>query len=610
MNRRDFLKFSAAGAASAGFGLKGWTSASAASQSSLSSSGFKTGAAAVADALKAEGVGIVCGIPGVHSNELWDAVKDAGIQGQLVSNELCASFMADGYARSHGAPGVIAVVPGPGFTNAASGIGEAFLDSVPMVILLTAVNPDPKYNFRLHEIDQVSMATSIVKSIYKVQHVSEVQTVIHQAFEDARSGEPGPVAVEMPMNLYSDSAMVKSAKPRRPEVPDQSAQIEAAVQLLAGAGQVGLYIGAGCFGAGDRLIELATLLAAPVGSTVSGKGAFPEMHSLSVGFGYGRHATPWSEVAIEKIDTLLAIGVKFSEVATGSYAMPRPRRLIHVDINPNVFNQNYKADVVIQGDAGEVVERLLSFRDRIRKTPDREYLNRIKAVKRDYYSQIRNHFNDKAVNPKKFIMSLREALGAEDIVVCDEGSHTFYAIETFEALNPRTFLAPVDFGCMGYSVPAAIGAKLAFPGRKVVTITGDGSFLMTGLEVLTAARCEVPIKVFLFSDDAYNLMQKFQLLPYGRTNYTKFLNPDFNDLARSFRMDYFRISNDYQIERTIYEALVSPKPALVEVDVDYSSPLRYVDAAMSAERERFSAGQVFHYVMRGLGRRLIPQKND
>ncbi|MCA1696188.1 MAG: thiamine pyrophosphate-binding protein, partial [Actinobacteria bacterium] len=299
--------------------------------------GKMTGAQAAAAALHCEGVRCVFGIPGAQNNEFWDALKARQVPYLLVTNEASASVMADASARVTGEVGVFSVVPGPGLTNAMTGIGEALLDSVPIVGIITDVNRAPNAQIgQVHSLPNAAIVRPIVKNVIEVRHQSEIPGAIHQAFRVARAGEPGPVAVVIPFPLYNLGWDFDQGVPPPYPLPfDDAVYPKVLAHLADKRKRVGIYVGLGCVDNAPSVTALAELLQAPVATSVSGKGCIADAHPLAVGWGYGGQGTRAAERAFKEVDVLLAVGVKFSEVSTANFAIPKHETVIHVDANPH-----------------------------------------------------------------------------------------------------------------------------------------------------------------------------------------------------------------------------------------------------------------------------------
>jgi acetolactate synthase-1/2/3 large subunit len=549
--------------------------------------GKMTGAMAVAETLLQEGCECVYGIPGAQENELWDAFKTKGLPYLLCTHEFSASTMADGYARATGKPGVLAVVPGPGVTNSLSGMGEALVDSVPLVAIVGDIAQGEKFRpFQVHCLDQVALLKPVTKGVFHVEHVSQIAAAIRQAFALAMCGEPGPVAVVIPYTLLMDSHDFRTPPPEVPGLPfDEKCFWEAMKLLRETRYKVGIYAGMGCMDHQDLLIQLAEVLQAPVATSVSGKGAFPDCHPLSVGWGYGSHATGASERIFDsmhphhKIDVLLAIGVRFSEVSTGYYNNPKIDHVIHVDANPCNIGRVVKTEVGVHADAGLFMSKALEFRPAIQRAPDPGLVERIKKAREDDYRRYNKVEAISGADPVQFLLALRGQLCEDALVFVDVTVTEHLAAEAFPVNKPRTYFNPTDNQAMGWSIPAAIGAQKVRPDRPVAVIIGDGCFLMSAMEITTAARENLPVKFFVLDDMAYHYMQRLQLAAYRRTTATILARMDYSALAQGFGVGYLEIDATSKLDVGIAKALEWKGPVLVRVIVDYRDrKIRWIDA--------------------------------
>ena len=311
--------------------------------------GKMTGAQAAAAALWCQGVSCVFGIPGAQNNELWDALKAKGVSYLLVAHEASASVMADAAARATGTVGVFAVVPGPGLTNALTGIGEALYDGIPIVGIVSDIDRSPHAKIgQVHGLANAAILRPVVKTLFEVRHQAEIPQAIFQAFQIAISGEPGPVGVVIPYPLYTEVWNFSlPVPPPSPPPFDEQAYRRALAHLSDRRRRVGIYAGLGCVDAGPSLAAVAELLQAPVATSVSGKGTLPDHHPLAVGWGYGKQGTRAAEAAFKEVDIVLAVGVRFSEVSTANFAIPQHDVLIHVDVNPQNIGRNVPAHVAV-----------------------------------------------------------------------------------------------------------------------------------------------------------------------------------------------------------------------------------------------------------------------
>src|ERR1700754_4658029 len=322
----------------------------------------RTGAWLTVYALEQIGTRFTFGIPGVHTTELYDALNNSNrITQVLVTHEGGASFMADAVVRLSDSVGVLTVVPAAGLTHAASGIGEAFLDGVPMLVLSGGPRNDTGHRYQLHQMDTHKFMSGLTKATFRVSRHDEVVPMLFEAYRIAISGEPGPVFVELPVNvllLTDEIGELPQYRPVQPPRVEATSEIAHAVDLLGRAKHPCIFAGWGARDASGELIRLAEWLDAPVATTLQGLSAFPANHPLHVGFGFGASAVPAAQNAFKTCDCMIAIGTRFSEIATGSYGAEAPANLIHIDINPDVFNANFPAKVAIAGDAGATLRQL------------------------------------------------------------------------------------------------------------------------------------------------------------------------------------------------------------------------------------------------------------
>ena len=585
--------------------------------------GKLTGAQAIAESLKAEGVGCVFGIPGAQENELWDEFKARGVPYLLAAHEFAAACMADGYARATGRPGVLCVVPGPGVTNALTGLGEALLDSTPVVALVGDVANGEKYRpFQVHSLDTVGLLKPVCKCVLPVSDVRQIPDAVRQAFRLAVAGEPGPVAVVVPFNLLIEQAHFHCPPPADLGLPFDDAAFDRAVALLSDRrNRVGIYAGLGCMDFGDQLAAVAELLQAPVATSVSGKGCVSDAHPLAVGWGYGPHASVVAERAFKPdplhplrtgVNCLLAIGVKFSEVSTGFYGDPRPRTVIHVDANPNNLGRVMPADVCVAADAGLFLGRLLACGDVLRRPADVALQARIRQLKLDQDRHLCGIPPGRCgVDPLALIAALRRQLPEGALFLTDVTVSEHLAAEHFRVFGPRTFFNPVDNQAMGWTVPAALGAQRACPDRIVATLTGDGCFLMAMQEVSTAAREGLPVKWFVLDDRAYHYMQMLQLPAYRRTTATLLAHLDYRGLAQGFGVAYQEIGPGDHLDGSVANAVHFPGPVLVRVLTDYGDrKIRWVEAVRHRFTDELTAAQKARFLARIGARSLSPQPND
>lgn len=575
-------------------------------------SGPMTGAEALVATLQHEGVECVYGIPGAQNNELWDTMKTKGLPYLLVTHEFSAAAMADGYARSTGRPGVLCVVPGPGLTNSLTGLGEALLDSVPVVCLVTDVAMGAKYHpFQVHELPHVALMQPLMKEVFTPQKAAEIPCAIFQAFNCAMSGEPGPVAVLIPYPLFIESHHFHTPPVGPPAVPFDDAAFQTALALLSNRNcRVGIYAGFGCMDASGDLIRAAEMLQAPVATSVSGKGVIPETHPLAVGWGYGPQGTRTAEAIFKDVDLVLAVGVRYSEVSTANYAIPQ-KCVIHVDANPNNLGRVVKAAACVHADAGLFLAKLNEHADVVCRPPNPRLTHQIAVLKREECQKNSEIFGKCGVDPMAFVLSLRRCLHPDALVFVDVTATEHYAAEAFTACQPRTYFNPTDNQEMGWSIPASIGAQRVFPGRQTVTITGDGCFLMSAMELSTAARECLSVKFFILDDQAYHIMQSLQKPAYLRTTATVLAKLDYEALARGLGVGYCEIDSNPNLEGSIHAALCQPGPVLCRVVTDYGKrPIRWVQATKNQFTDALTTQQKIHFLARLGGRAVHLQRHN
>ena len=560
-------------------------------------------------ALEDDGVRFTFGIPGTHNIELYDALEDSkSIEPILVTDEQSASFMADAVSRTTDSIGVVNTVPGAGVTHALSGIAEAYMDNTPLLVLTCGIRTDSGRAYQLHDIDQLAILKPVCKDVFHVAEASEIYPTIRWALALARSGAPGPVAVEIPVNLYLQTQDVPEPAGEYPVLALPSLDpedIEKAARLLIGAKRPAIYVGNGARAAVEPLQKLAEQLCAPVVTTIQGKGVFNEKHRLWLWNGFGNSAPSFVRRLMDSCDCLLAIGCRFGEVATASYGMQDPRMMIHVDIDEEVLDKNFKAELPIVSDARVFIDSLLERMDPVLERP--ELVGLIKRGHEKLQSESKGKRHGSRVSPRPFFDALQNYSGEEAIYTTDSGNGTFLAMEMLRLEQPGCFIGPVDYSCMGYAVPAAIAAKLANPQRDVIALAGDGALLMTGLELLTAASYPIAPVVFVLRDG--ELCQISQLQSTSLVRDTCTVLPDYSteDFARTVNCGYLSIKNDDEIGQVVssaFERSRAGEPMLVEVAIDYSQKTYFTKGVITTNFWRMKWGERLRMISRAVKRRV------
>ncbi len=564
----------------------------------------------VVRALEDEGVPFAFGIPGTHNIELYDALaRSTKVRPVLVTDEQSASFMADGVARASGNLAAVNVVPGAGLTHALSGIAEAYLDGVPMLVLACGIRRDSGKAFQLHDVDQLGIARPVTKAQFQVGSAGNTYSVIRRACRLARAAPRGPVIVEVPAEQYlfrcdaDFSAEEDSGVTVRPEAEE----LAAACELLAKSKRPLLYVGAGANAVGLGLVELAERLNAVVATTFTGKGSFPERHPLWLWCGVGNAVPPPLRDIAADCDLVLAIGCRFAEVSTGSYGLHPPDKLIHVDIDPDVFHKNYTADVAIRSEAAEFVAALLP------SISPRKLDENLRSSIASAHEQVWQHWKPKAeaerVSPPHLLRTLQKTVDPRTIYTTDSGNGTFLAVECLRLEQPRCFLAPIDYSCMGYAVPAAIGAALACPDRTVVALAGDGAFLMTGLELVTAAQLRVPVVIVVLRDHELAQISQFQSIALSRKTCSRLSDYDLSHLCRGMHVDHLALNRNQEVEDILAQALTitrEGRPVVVEAAIDYSQKTYFTNGVVRTNLGRLPWADRIRFVARALARKLTP----
>jgi acetolactate synthase-1/2/3 large subunit len=574
----------------------------------------KTAAWLVVHALEQLGVRHTFGIPGVHNTELYDELNNSSsIAPILVTHEGGGSFMAEGFSRASddGGIGVLAIVPAAGLTHAASGIGEAFLDGVPMLVITGGTRTDTGRRYQLHGVDQLAIARAFTKAAFRVERHDDVVPTIFEAYRIATSGVPGPVLIEIPVNLQLFPREVGEPPrwtPTSPPASPDPAHIARAAGVLCDAKRPGIFVGWGARHAAAEIAAIAAHLQAPVSTTLQGLAAFPGTHPLHAGFGFSPSAIPAARNAFRDCDALLAVGTRFSEIPTGSFNAPVPESLVHIDIDPRVFDANYPARVAIAGDAKAVCGALCAeLVTRVPAARNPDLAQQIARDKAAYLEEWRRHDSKGRVNPVRFFDELRRQVPQDAITVLDDGNHTFLAAELFTLGEGAKLLTPTDFNAMGYAVPAAIGAKLAQPGKEVFAIVGDGCFMMTCMEIVTASANGVGVTYFVFHDGTLSQIAQTQEMPYNRTPCTTIGQVDFQGVAAATGAAYVPMPDERSIAPAITQArglAAAGRPVIVDIAIDYSKRTAFTTGTARSTFQRFAFADRLRFAGRALLRKV------
>ncbi len=575
----------------------------------------KSGSFLVVYALEQIGVKHTFGIPGVHNTEIYDELnKSKKIEPILVTHEGGASFMADGVSRSSDSIGTLVIVPAAGMTHAMSGIGEAYLDGIPMLVISGGTRRDSGKSYQLHQLDQGKILEGITKKYYLLENHADIIPTIYEAYQLATSGEPGPVFIEVPVELQlfqGEITELPKFNPTNDPITIEENKIKEAVDLLLSAKNPGIFLGWGAKEATEEAKQLADKLVAPVATTLQGLSVFPANHPFHTGVGFGPASIPASQKAFKNCDCLIAVATRFGELATGSFGASVPENLIHIDINPEVFDKNYPSKVNIEGDAQQVLEKILAeikARKYVSERNKEELEKSIRAEKDTYYSEWKKGEKEGIVSPGYFFEELRNQIPDDALILTDDGKHTFLTAELFPVYHSKHFISPTDFNCMGYCVPASIGAKIANPDKTIVSIVGDGAFMMTCMELVTATSQKAGIMVFVFNDGELGQISQFQKIPLNRKTCTTVGKIRIEGVATATGAAFLAMNNDHEIKSIIGEALkISSKgqPVIIDVNIDYSKKTFLTKGVVKANLSRFPLNEKIRFLSRALKRHLL-----
>ncbi|WP_323173598.1 thiamine pyrophosphate-binding protein [Natrialba sp. PRR66] len=554
-----------------------------------------TGGEVVAKYLEKEGVEYLVGIPGHGSTNLLDAFNDSDVEVIQPRHEQGATHLADGYARASGDPLAVFTSIGPGATNTVTGAATAYVDSIPMVIFTGAPQTHEYGQGILQELDRQkpgdfpSVMEPVTKRSFVARDIEQLPRILRRAFQIAVTGRPGPVHVDIPMDVQGSAADVEIPDPEetrthsRPGGDPES--IEEAADLLADADRPVIVPGGGCMlgEAWDEVQALAEHLKAPVIPTFQAKGIIPEDHDLFVGYAGWIGSSAGNELA-SNADVVLGIGCRFSDLHTSSFEQGvsfeiPPSKLIHVDIDNTEIGKNYPVEVGILGDAKVVTDQLHdAVTDRVDEvaTEDNEYYDETQRLWADWQEQVeQRHTDDVPMSISRALASLREALPREGMIVSSAGQPQEITNPEFPVYDPQTNISCGGFSTMGFGVSAAIGAKLAEPDRPVVDIEGDGSFLMCNQEVACAVEHDIDVTWVVVNNDGWKSIRNLQVDKYGwdRVLNTEFDGDvDFVKMADAFSIEFAeRVVKPENLTATIEEAIKHDGPAFVEAVVEPDS---------------------------------------
>ena len=541
-----------------------------------------TGATALIESLERQNVNVIFGILGGAILPVYDELcENKKIRHILSRHEQGAAHAAEGYARASGRAGVCMATSGPGATNLVTGIANAYMDSSP-VIALTGQVPTTGVNSTymigrdaFQEADIIGITTPITKYNFQARSVAEIPTIVNTAFYIATTGRPGPVLIDLPKNVQSETGDVQvidkiEARGYKWMVDIDLAKISQAADLLLNAEKPIILAGGGVIisNASDELVQMSDLLMAPVATTFMGKGAFPENHPLSVG-NIGMHGNPAANKILCEADVLLAIGTRFSDRATANTdTFASNAKKIHVDIDEAEIGKNIEIDIPIIADAKTALKLLTTaLHGKLHKEEGNTWRKRVKETKEQLSPLLKDRPRD--LVPKALLTELRRLLPENAIVTTEVGQNQMWSALYFQALKPRTFISSGGLGTMGFGFPAALGAKVACPDRQVVDIAGDGSFIMTEQELACSVEEKIPVTIIVLNNAVLGMVAQWQRMLYKRRYMAINLgkSPDFVKLAEAYGAQGLRATSIESFNKAVKTALNSTVTTVIEVPI-------------------------------------------
>ena len=529
------------------------------------------------ECLKAEGVDVVFGLPGGANLPTYDAFVDAGIHHVLVRHEAGGGHAAEGYAKATGKVGVSFGTSGPGATNLVTPIMDAMMDSVPVVFITGQVRTELLGTDGFQEADILGITMPAVKHSFMIQHPLEIPRVIHEAFHIARTGRPGPVVVDIPVDLSRADIPYEPVTDVRlpgyqPTSEGNAKQIRQAAKALAAARRPVIYAGGGVVNAEgtQELVALATADRFPVTCTLMGLGTFPAPHEQWLGM-LGMHGTRAANYAMDEADLICAIGARFDDRITGKLSEFAPRaKFIHIDVDPAEISKNVPAHIPIVGDAKQVMAKLVREYRALEADTSRleEWWQRIGGW-RDKHPLRYEDSADTEIRPQFMVQAIYEATGGDAIVTSDVGQHQMWTAQYFHFKRPRTWINSGGLGTMGFGLPAAMGAKVGCPDEQVICIAGDGSVQMNMQELATCAQEGIAVKVFIMNNGYLGMVRQWQELFWDRrySHVDMGQYPDFVKLAEAYGATGIRLTDKTTLVDDVRAALETPGPVLVDVRV-------------------------------------------
>ena len=521
--------------------------------------------------LESEGVEYIFGLPGEENLDIMDALLDSPIKFITTRHEQGAAFMADVYGRLTGRAGVCLSTLGPGATNLMTGVADANLDHAPLVAIAGQASTHRLHKESHQVLDLELIFQPITKYSARLLTPNVITEVVRKAFKLAQTEKTGACFIEFPENIAEmeiHDEPLPAAQPKTPEPPQD--RVEKAAKLISNAKNPIILAGNGVIRAKawQQLADFAEKLNIPVANTFMAKGVIPFKHPMALGSA-GLQAKDYVSCGFDRADVIICVGYDLVEYHPYLWHPTRDRTLVHIDTNPAEVDASYSVSVGVVGDIKHSLLRIMNL-----ATPHTGYTMR--ALREALIHDMDQAKDDNSVpmKPQKIIWDLRTAMEMEDIVICDVGAHKMWMARMFRCEYPNTCLISNGFASMGIAVPGALAAKLAFPDRAVVAVTGDAGFLMNSQEIETALRVGTPFVILIWNDGGYGLIEWKQLNQFGRKSNVDFRNPDFVKYAESFGAKGYRIEHGTELLPTLKKALADNTVSIIDCPVDYSENLK------------------------------------
>ncbi len=521
--------------------------------------------------LENEGVRFIYGIPGEENLDIMDALLGSSIRFITTRHEQGAAFMADVEGRLTGRAGVCLSTLGPGATNLVTGVADANMDHAPVVAIAGQAATNRLHKESHQVLDLVNLFLPITKYATQILNPEIIPEVVRKAFKVAQSEKPGAAFIEFPENLAPidiEGAPLLAQSPTTP-YPARHKLLQAA-QIISEAEFPLILAGNGLVRSGhcDALVECAEKLNIPVVTTFMAKGAIPSSHPLSLGT-VGLQAHDYVSCGFDRADVIICVGYDLVEYPPNQWHKTRDRKIIHVDSRPAEVDSHYIVASGVLGDFGVTLQELAGL-----SRPQRgdQHVKLRSAILREL--QRATDDGGFPLKPQRIVADLRRALGPDDIVICDVGAHKLWMARMFPCEKPNTCIISNGFASMGIAVPGAVAAKLSFPQRKVVAVTGDAGFLMNSQEIETALRVNAPFVILIWNDASYGLIEWKQHIHFGRASHVKFNNPDFVTYAEAFGAKGYRVGSAEELLPTLQQALQQDTVAIIDCPVDYGENMK------------------------------------